>query len=125
VELSDTTREDRLGPFYQVYVDFILRRVVHDLGNSVSGINSLSDYHLRSGVSDPALQESLTLIRESAEQSRDLLVAVGDLLQPADAEEEVVHVRTLIEEVGKFVTLLLPRSIKLETSGSDQPDAII
>ena len=125
MELSDTTREDRLGPFYQVYVDFILRRVVHDLGNSVSGINSLSDYHLRSGVSDPALQESLTLIRESAEQSRDLLVAVGDLLQPADAEEEVVHVRTLIEEVGKFVTLLLPRSIKLETSGSEQPDAII
>jgi len=125
VALSDPTREDRLGPFYQVYVDFILRRVVHDLGNSVSGINSLSDYHLRSGVNDPALQESLTLIRESAEQSRDLLVAVGDLLQPADAEEEVVHVRTLIEEVGKFVTLLLPRSIKLETSGSEQPDAII
>jgi hypothetical protein len=125
VALSDPTREDRLGPFYQVYVDFILRRVVHDLGNSVSGINSLSDYHLRSGVNDPALQESLTLIRESAEQSRDLLVAVGDLLQPADAEEEVVHVRTLIEEVGKFVTLLLPRSIKLETSGTEQPDAII
>jgi len=125
VELSDTTREDRLGPFYQVYVDFILRRVVHDLGNSVSGINSLSDYHLRSGVNDPALQESLTLIRESAEQSRDLLVAVGDLLQPADAEEEVVHVQTLIEEVGKFVTLLLPRSIKLDTSGTEQPDALI
>ena len=125
MELSDTTREDRLGPFYQVYVDFILRRVVHDLGNSVSGINSLSDYHLRSGINDPALQESLTLIRESAEQSRDLLVAVGDLLQPADAEEEVVHVQTLIEEAGKFVTLLLPRSIKLDTSGTEQPDALI
>ena len=125
MELSDTTREDRLGPFYQVYVDFILRRVVHDLGNSVSGINSLSDYHLRSGINDPALQESLTLIRESAEQSRDLLVAVGDLLQPADAEEEVVHVQTLIEEAGKFVTLLLPRSIKLDASGTEQPDALI
>ena len=125
MELSDTTREDRLGPFYQVYVDFILRRVVHDLGNSVSGINSLSDYHLRSGINDPALQESLTLIRESAEQSRDLLVAVGDLLQPADAEEEVVHVQTLIEEAGKFVTLLLPRSIKLEMSGTEQLDAVI
>ena len=75
MELSQTTREDRLGPFYRVYVDFILRRVVHDLGNSVSGINSLSDYHLRSGVADPGLEESLTLIRESAELSRDLLVA--------------------------------------------------
>ena len=117
VELSQTTREDRLGPFYRVYVDFILRRVVHDLGNSISGINSLSDYHLRSGVNDPALEESLTLIRESAELSRELLVAVGDLLQPADAEEEVVHVQTLIEEVRKSLSMLLPRSVKLETSG--------
>ena len=83
--LARQRREDRLGPFYRVYVEFILRRVVHDLGNSVSGINSLSDYHLRSGVSDPGLEESLTLIRESAELSRELLVAVGDLLQPADA----------------------------------------
>ena len=35
-------------------------------------------------------------------------MAVGDLLQPADAEEEVVHVQELIEEVGKFISLLLP-----------------
>jgi hypothetical protein len=124
-DFSHTTREDRLGPFYRVYVEFILRRVVHDLGNSVSGINSLSDYHLRSGVNDPGLEESLTLIRESAELSRELLVAVGDLLQPADAEEDLVHVQTLIEEVGKFVSLLLPKSIKLELAGTEQNDAVI
>jgi hypothetical protein len=125
VEFNQTTREDHLGPFYRVYVEFILRRVVHDLGNSVSGINSLSDYHLRSGVNDPGLEESLTLIRESAELSRELLMAVGDLLQPADAEEELVHLQTLIEEVGKFISLLLPRSIKLETSGTVQQDGVI
>ena len=125
MEVDQTAREDRSDPFYRVYVEFILRRVVHDLGNSVSGINSLSDYHLRSGVNDPGLEESLTLIRESAELSRELLVAVGDLLQPADAEEEVVHVQTLLEEVAKFVSLLLPRSIKLETSGTEQKDAVI
>lgn len=125
VEFNQTTREDRLGAFYRVYVEFILRRVVHDLGNSVSGINSLSDYHLRSGVSDPGLEESLTLIRESAELSRELLVAVGDLLQPADAEEELVQVHALIEEAGKFVLLLLPRSIKLEISGTEQKEAVI
>ncbi len=125
VEVSQTTPEDPLGPFYRAYVEFILRRVVHDLGNSVSGINSLSDYHLRSGVNDPGLEESLTLIRESAELSRELLVAVGDLLQPSDAGEELVHVQTLLEEVGKFVSLLLPRSIKLQTSGAEQPDAVI
>lgn len=125
VEVSQTTPEDPLGPFYRAYVEFILRRVVHDLGNSVSGINSLSDYHLRSGVNDPGLEESLTLIRESAELSRELLVAVGDLLQPSDAGEELVHVQTLLEEVGKFVSLLLPRSIKLQTSGAEQRDAVI
>jgi hypothetical protein len=125
VESIHTASEDRLGPFYRVYVEFILRRVVHDLGNSVSGINSLSDYHLRSGVSDPGLEESLTLIRESAELSRVLLVAVGDLLQPAEPEEEVVQVQTLLEEARKFILLLLPKSIKLETSEPEQKEALI
>lgn len=124
VELSHAAGEGPLGPFYRAYVEFILRRVVHDLGNSVSGINSLSDYHLRSGVTDPSLEESLTLIRESAELSRELLLAVGDLLQPADAEEELVHVRTLIAEAGKLISLLLPKSVKLEIS-SMEPDVVI
>ena len=125
MELSERAPEDRLGPFYRVYVEFVLQRVVHDLGNSVSGINSLSDYHLRAGVNDPALEESLTLIRESAESSRELLMAVGDLLQPADAEEEVVHVQELIAEVVRFISLLLPRSVKLEASGAEQKDGVI
>ena len=125
VELSESVREDRLGPFYRVYVEFVLQRVVHDLGNSVSGINSLSDYHLRAGVNDPALEESLTLIRESAESSRELLMAVGGLLQPADAEEEAVHVQELVAEVVKFISLLLPRSVKLEASGVEQKDGVI
>ncbi|MBV9105260.1 MAG: hypothetical protein JO313_04470, partial [Verrucomicrobia bacterium] len=125
MDFLQTTREDSLGPFYRVYLEFIVRRVVHDLGNSISGINSLSDYHLRSGVSDPVLQETLTLIRESAELSRELLLAVGDLLQPAEPDEELVRVQSLIEEAGKCITLILPKSIKLETSGTEQKDAVI
>jgi hypothetical protein len=114
-----------MGPFCAVYLEFLLRRVVHDLGNSISGINSLSDYHLRSGISDPALEESLRLIRESAEMSRELLVAVGELLQPAETEEEVVHAQALIEEATKILSILLPRSIKLETSVGERNDAAI
>lgn len=125
MELNQTTSEDRLGPFFRVYFNFLLRRVVHDLGNSISGINSLSDYHLRSGINDPGLEESLRLIRESAEQSRELLVAVGDLLQPAETEGELVEVQTLIEEAAKMLSLLLPRSIKLETTGLERNNAII
>jgi hypothetical protein len=119
------THDDRPGSFDRVYTEFLLRRVVHDLSNSISGINSLSDYHLRSGVSDPALTESLTLIRESAESSRELLLAVGTLLQPPEDEEELVHVQTLIEETAKSLSLLVPRSVKLETTGNGQPDAVI
>jgi hypothetical protein len=119
------THDERLGAFDRAYREFLLRRVVHDLGNSISGINSLSDYHLRSGVNDSALAESLTLIRESAELSRELLVAVGTLLQPADVEEELVHVRTLVDETAKSLSLLVPRSVKLETSGNGRADALI
>ena len=117
--------EDRMGPFFGVYLEFLLRRVVHDLGNSISGINSLSDYHLRSGINDPGLEESLRLIRESAELSRELLVAVGDLLQPAETEEELVHAQALIEEAAKILSRLLPRSVKLEITGGERNNAVI
>jgi hypothetical protein len=85
VEPNQTNSEDGLGLFFPVYFDFLLRRVVHDLGNSISGINSLSDYHLRSGVNDPGLEESLRLM----------------------------------------LSLLLPRAIKLETTGLERNNAVI
>ena len=65
------------------------------------------------------------MIRESAELSRDLLLGVGDLLQPNDVEEELIQVSTLIAEAGRFISLLLPKSIKFEISGAEQNDAVI
>jgi hypothetical protein len=123
VELNQLSNSDPLGAFYRVYLEFILRRVVHDLGNSISGINSLSDYHLRSGVSDPGLEESLGLIRDSAEHSRDLLVMVGDLLQPPETAEEPAKPSELIREASKIVTMLLPRSVQLEVAESEDDGA--
>ena len=52
-------------------------------------------------------------------------MAVGDLLQPAETEGELVEVQTLIEEAAKMLLLLLPRSIKLETAGLERNNAII
>jgi len=118
VELNQLSNSDALGTYYRVYLEFILRRVVHDLGNSISGINSLSDYHLRSGVDDPGLEESLGLIRDSAEHSRHLLVMVGDLLQPPETAEELVHPSELIQEASKIVSMLLSRSVELESAES-------
>jgi hypothetical protein len=119
------TYDDLVGPFDRAYKEFLLRRVVHDLGNSISGINSLSDYHLRSGVNDPVLEESLALIRESAELARELLVAVGTLLQTSDGQEELVSVQSLIVDTSKVISLLLPRSVKFETSCDGHTDAVI
>jgi hypothetical protein len=121
VEFNQLSKSDPLWAFYRVYLEFILRRVVHDLGNSISGINSLSDYHLRSGINDSDLQESLGLIRESAEHSRQLLVIVGDLLQPAETAEEPVKPAELIQEASKIVKMLLPRSVQVEIA-QDEDD---
>src|SRR6516165_8701214 len=112
MEAGELSHVGALASFYQVYLEFILRRVVHDLGNSVSGINSLSDYHLRSGVNDPGLEESLGLIRDSAEHSRDVLITVADLLQPPETAEEFIRPSELIGEASKIATILLPRSVR-------------
>jgi hypothetical protein len=124
VDLNPLANSDALGSFYRIYLEFLLRRIVHDLGNSISGINSLSDYHLRSGVDDPGLEESLGLIRDSAEHSRHLLVMVGDLLQPPETAEELVHPSELIQEASKIVSMLLSRSVELEIVENADDSAI-
>jgi len=116
---NQLSNSDALWAFYRIYLEFILRRVVHDLGNSIYGINSLSDYHLRSGINDSALEESLGLIRDSAEHSRHLLAMVGDLLQPAETAEEPVRPAELIQEASKIVKMLLPRSVQLEITQNE------
>ena len=119
VEFDQVANSAALWPFYRIYLEFILRRVVHDLGNSIYGINSLSDYHLRTGINDSGLEESLGLIRDSAEHSRHLLAMVSDLLQPAETAEEPAKPAELIQEASKIVNLLLPRSVKVEIVGSE------
>jgi hypothetical protein len=108
-----------------VYLDFLLGRLIHDFGNSVSGILSLADYHLNSGVADPALQESLRLVYESADGSRRLLILVADLLEPVEKQEALTAVAGLVEETGKKIAMLLPRTVTLESSiRSSTEDAI-
>jgi hypothetical protein len=118
-EFDQLSNSDALWAFYRIYLEFILRRVAHDLGNSIYGINSLSDYHLRSGINDSALEESLGLIRDSAEHSRHLLAMVGDLLQPAETAEEPVKPAELVEEASKIVKMFLPRSVRLEIAQNE------
>jgi signal transduction histidine kinase len=118
-EFNQLSNSDSLRAFDRIYLEFILRRVVHDLGNSIYGINSLSDYHLRSGIDDSGLRENLELIRDSAEHSRHLLAMVGDLVQPAETAEEPVSPAELVQEASKIFKMLLPRSVRLEIAESE------
>ena len=98
------------------YLDFLLGRLIHDFGNSVSGILSLADYHLRAGVTDPALEDSLRLVYESADGSRRLLILVADLLEPVEKQEAIVVAAELIGQTGKKIATLLPPTVTFESA---------
>ena len=104
--------------FYEECLAFLLSRVIHDLGNSVGGILSLSDHHLRAGVGEPALEESLRLIYDSSQAARKLLLTVGEILHPASVEPEVVRLSELLSELESILRLLLPRSLELVLTSS-------
>jgi hypothetical protein len=99
--------------FCEECLSFLLARVIHDLGNSVGGILSLSDHHLRAGIGEPALEESLRLIYDSSQAARKLLLTVGEILHPASLEPEVVRLSELMSELEAILRLLLPRSLEL------------
>jgi hypothetical protein len=98
-----------------VCLRFVLGRVIHDLSNSISGISSLSRFHLRGVIADPELKESLELIQQSAESSRNLIVAVANFLNPMGSSEEVIKAADLVRETGQLISLLIPKSLQFET----------
>jgi signal transduction histidine kinase len=98
-----------------VCLRFVLGRVIHDLSNSISGISSLSRFHLRGVVADPELRESLELIQQSADSSRNLIVAVASFLNPMRSSEEILKASDLVRETGQLISLLIPKSLQFET----------
>jgi hypothetical protein len=97
---------------------------MHDLGNSVGGILSLSDHHLRAGVGETALEESLRMIYDSSEGARQLLLTVGEILHPASLEPEVMRLAELMSELEGIFRVLLPRNLELAFTSSPQEGLI-
>jgi hypothetical protein len=107
------------------YLAFLLDRLVHDLSNSIGGIFSLSDHHLRTGLTDvQSLEESLKLIYRSCEESRRILLLVGQLLQSEPSSAELTRVSALLAEVDDTLRLLLPRSVELICKASTEDGAV-
>jgi hypothetical protein len=103
---------------------FLLLRTVHDLGNSVSGILTLSTHHLRNELQAEEVIESFQLIRESAESARQLLMAVGSLTDEESQGPELVRVSEFLKDLVHQLELIVPRSISLHLEG-DPSDAVI
>lgn len=97
---------------------------MHDLGNSVGGILSLSDHHLRTGVGETALEESLRLIYDSSQSARRLLLTIGEIMHPVSLEPEVVRLAELMSELEGIFRLLLPRNLELVFTPSSEEGTI-
>jgi hypothetical protein len=97
---------------------FLLLRTLHDLGNSISGILTLSTHHLRNDLPAEEVAESFELIRESAEAARQMLVAVGSLTDEESLGPELVRVSDFLHELLRDLQIIVPRSVNLHLDRS-------
>jgi hypothetical protein len=103
---------------------FLLLRTLHDLGNSISGILTLSTHHLRNELPAEEVAESFKLIRESAESARQMLMAVGSLTDEEGQGPELVRVSDFLRELLQDLQIIVPRSVSLHLE-LDSSDAVI
>lgn len=115
----------RLEPSFKTELwRFLLLRTIHDLGNSVSGILTLSTHHLRNELPAEEVTESFKLIRESAESARQMLITVGSLTDEESQGPELVRVSEYLQDLLRQMERIVPRSVSLHLSG-DASDAVI
>jgi hypothetical protein len=103
---------------------FLLLRTLHDLGNSISGILTLSTHHLRNELPSEEVAESFKLIRESAESARQMLMAIGSLTDEESQGPELVRVSDFLHDLMQQLQIIVPRSVNLQLE-SDSSDAVI
>jgi hypothetical protein len=110
---------------WEICLEKVLRRTVHDLGNTVSGVLSLSEQHLTLGIEDSALRESIELMNDSAVRSRDLLLQVTRLFEPFAREPSPVRVSEFMTQLHEALTLLLPRDACVRFEAAESEAAIL
>jgi hypothetical protein len=115
----------RLEPSFKADLwHFLLLRTLHDLGNSISGILTLSTHHLRNDLPAEEVAESFKLIRESADAARQMLVAVGSLTDEESQGLELVRVSDFLHELLRDLQIIVPRSVSLQVERGSA-DAVI
>jgi hypothetical protein len=103
---------------------FLLLRVIHDFGNNISGVLALSEHHLRHELPQEEVTESLKLIRESAETTRQMLLTVGSLTDEENQGPEFVRVPEFLSSLLAQITRIAPRSLSVQLEKKPD-DAVI
>jgi hypothetical protein len=111
-------------PFKAELWHFLLLRTLHDLGNNISGILTLSTHHLRNELPAEEVAESFKLIRESAESARQMLIAVGALTDEGSQGPELIRVSDFLHGLLRQLQIIVPRSVSLHLEANSS-DALI
>lgn len=92
----------------------------HDANNCLTGIFSMSDLCLAQVPPDNPLQESLTLIRESANQASQLLQRLSRLLYDQPGSSDYHNLNDVAAEVADVLRRVLPRNLELAVKLSEE-----
>ncbi len=89
--------------------------LLHDFGNLLSGIYSLSELYHAQLVTDPSMSEGLGMIKEHARQAQVLVKKISSLNRDTIGRRNYYSLNRLTREQLELIGPILPKGIKLAT----------
>ncbi len=89
--------------------------LLHDFGNLLSGIYSLSELYHAQLVADPSMAEGLGMIKEHARQAQVLVKKISSLNRDTIGRRNYYSLNRLTREQLELIGPILPKGIKLGT----------
>ena len=89
--------------------------LLHDFGNLLSGIYSLSELYHAQLTSDPSMSEGLGMIKEHARQAQALVRKISSLNRDTIGRRNYYSLNRLTREQLELIGPILPKGIKIVT----------
>jgi nitrogen-specific signal transduction histidine kinase len=89
--------------------------LLHDFGNLLSGIYSLSELYHAQLTGDPSISEGLGMIKEHARQAQALVKKISSLNRDTIGRRNYYSLNRLTRDQLELIGPILPKSIKLAT----------
>ena len=97
--------------------------IAHDLNNVLAPI-TLSMELLRAKLSDPSMLPALNIVAQSAQRGAGIVRQVLTFARGVEGERGEVSVRSLLQEVARFVEETFPRNIKVQVLVPREPGRV-